>query len=156
MKQQLQAAVLSVEEKLAELRKSKLKPLADVSDFPRSAGVYIVYNGKRALYVGIATNLKRRLQQHIEDRRVSSALTLKLAFIEANIVKKGGRYPQSREKYFRNEEFLTAYKAAAKKVRRMKVRFIEVNSAPLRIILEAYAGMLFKTELNDFNLENAL
>jgi hypothetical protein len=153
VKGKLQAIALSVEKNLAELMKSKLKPLDDISGIPKTGGVYVVYDGKSALYAGIATNLKRRFQQHVEHRRVASALTVKLAFIEAKIVKAGGRYPQSRQDYFKDTEYLNAYRKAAQKVKRMKVRFIEVNSAPVRIILEAYAGMLLKTKLNDFNME---
>lgn len=156
MKAQLRVAALKVEQKLDELKSSKLKPLADLSKFPTNAGVYLIYDGKRAVYSGLATNLKTRLKQHTEHRRVSSALTLKLAFVEANIVKKGGRWPQRREKFFKNKDFLSAYEVAAKKVKRMKVRFVEEDSPPVRIILEAYAGLVFRTKLNDFNMEKSL
>ncbi|MCW5681546.1 MAG: GIY-YIG nuclease family protein [Xanthobacteraceae bacterium] len=153
MRRNLQAIAKSVEKHLTELTRAKLKPLDDLSRFPKTGGVYVVYDGKSALYAGIATNLKRRFHQHIEDRRVASALTVKLAFLEAKIVKVGGRYPKSRQEFFKDANYLIAYRRAAHKVRRMKARFIEVNSAPVRIILEAYAGMLLKTKLNDFNME---
>jgi hypothetical protein len=153
MKGKLQAIAQSVEKSFAELMKCKLKSLDDISSFPTNGGVYVVYDGKSPLYAGIAKNLKRRFHQHIEHRRVSSALTVKLAFIEAAIVKTGGRWPKSRQDFFKDKKYLDAYEKAAHRVKRMKVRFIEVNSAPVRIILEAYAGMLLKTKLNDFNME---
>ena len=40
-----------------------------VNEFIRDqAGVYALYKGKRLYYVGLATNLQRRLNAHLRDR----------------------------------------------------------------------------------------
>ncbi len=145
------ALAQQAERKLKELRKAKLMPMAERATFPKAPGVYAISKGNSVLYVGLSKNLKRRFAQHTNGRQYQSMFTIKVA---RDIYRKNtGDKSTSQTKLYESKKYKKAYKLAANNISRMSVRFVKVEDARLRIVLEVCAGMAFKTKWNDFNAE---
>jgi predicted GIY-YIG superfamily endonuclease len=142
--------VKEAERKIRALRRCKLIPISQKQQFPKAAGVYVICKGKRNLYAGLARNVQRRLIQHSNGRQIQSAFTLKLT---AHTYRKNGKLSKSLNRLRTDREFRKIYARTADRIKRMKARYVLVDSMPLRIVLEVYAGMTFKTKWNDFNVE---
>ena len=55
-----------------------LKSFLDPTGVPRCSGVYFIYEGKTLIYVGQASDLRRRLKQHLRGPRRISAFRRKI------------------------------------------------------------------------------
>lgn len=139
--------------KVHSLRRCKAATISNKKKFPAVPGVYVISNGSKNLYVGLAGNLKRRLAQHANGRQQQSAFTLKLA---AHLFRKRNRTkaPISLNKLRRTVAFHDVYKQTAEQIGEMKARYVQADNLRLRLVLEVYAGIVFKTKWNDFNLKD--
>jgi predicted GIY-YIG superfamily endonuclease len=139
------------ERKLIELRRAKPVSITSKTDLRDVPGVYAISNGKSVLYVGLSKKLKQRFRQHTNGQHYQSMFTIKIA---RDIYRKQtGDKSTSQTKLYESKKYKKAYELAAKRVQKMKVRFVEVDDARLRIVLEVCAGMAFKTKWNNFNAE---
>ncbi|KAB2882539.1 MAG: hypothetical protein F9K38_07680 [Pseudorhodoplanes sp.] len=138
----------AAEIKLKELQRCAPVPIAELKSFPSSGGVYVISKGSQNLYAGLAKNLKRRLRQHINGKQIQSAFTLKLA---AHDFRKTIEKVPSKSKLRSHKAFKKLYADTASRIRLMNARYVEVENAKLRIVLEVFAGVTFNTRWNDFN-----
>lgn len=137
---------------LEQLESQPLLHRDELIDIP-DEGIYVFYEGRRALYVGRSTNLKTRIQSH--SRKCSKHASASFAF---NIAKMKTRRKgleidpdQTRKALQKDEIFKALFKEAKKRVSKMKVRVVEIKCPNTQTVFELYAALKFKTKYNDFD-----
>ena len=115
---------------------------------PGQAGIYVLYEQTRPMYVGRSDNLKQRLLDHGLSSGGSETATF--AF---NLTKE--RLPDdnqmTRQELMRDEWFRAEFEVAADRVKRMTVRAVEIIDAIEQTIFEVYASMTLGTPYNSFD-----
>jgi GIY-YIG catalytic domain len=135
----------------------KLKPLIPLTEVSASTqipkkGVYVLYEGRRALYVGRSDNIKRRVNYHTKAGHITGAnFAFKLAFEQATlkgILKVGVKL--SKKNILENKDFLPFFIEAKTRVENMSLRVIRVNSPLMQHLFETYVQIALRTKYNDF------
>ena len=122
------------------------------SRIPKSAGVYVFYEGGKPLRVGTTKNLQARIRQHYRNNHRSAAFAKQLA---RNAMKIPGT-PRSPGWNAEKELFpglCGAFQAARGRIREMCVAWFEMDEreADRRYLLEFYAAKELQTPYNDFS-----
>ena len=126
----------------------------DGKALPEVEGVYCFYEGDEALYVGRTDNIRKRVLQHCRPRgrQNSAALAFNIAkkeLAEDHPNEEVGRL--SRGELSKNPTFATLFTKAKERVRRMSVRYVEIQDSNEQAIFEVYAHMKLGTPFNDFS-----
>jgi len=126
------------------------------SDIPRNRRVKAVYlfsEGDRHLYAGRTNNLRQRLGNHGNDssQHNQAVFAFKLArhrtgFIEAKYVGAG-----TRALLIQDAAFAEAFRDCKARVRKMELRYVEVEDQLMQALLEIYVSSVLKTPFNDFD-----
>lgn len=121
---------------------------------PKVEGVYCFYEGDKPLYVGRTDNIRNRVlqQRRLGGRHNSAAFAF-------NIAKKdiGEDHPNEevdglkRGELSKNHVFDWLFTEAKMRVRKMSVRFVEIQDSNEQAIFEVYAHMKLGTPFNDFS-----
>lgn len=108
-------------------------------------GLYVLYEGDRAMYVGRSDDIGGRLLVHGRPNGGSESATLAFNIAKALFP---GTYPDSRKEFQQKEPAL--FTEAKERVRKMRARVIEVENDNEQAILEVYLHMELDTLLNSF------
>lgn len=113
-------------------------------------GVYVLSKNKIHMYVGLAGNLRTRYGHQATPGSRHSALTLamSLAREDAKRHDKSRGRPDTREKLIKDPSFTQILDKNIIEVGKMGYRFIVVEDAVLRYLLEAYLMFVLKTPYN--------
>ncbi|HAU36548.1 MAG TPA: hypothetical protein DCX07_02385 [Phycisphaerales bacterium] len=127
-------------------------PIDDLpAGVPKCGGIYLLSERGKPLYVGHSNHICQRLQQH---RRLSSTHnSASFAFLLAR--KKTGMKPSykisnSRKMLESNRVFREAFEQAKKRVRRMRVQYVEEPNPMRQALLEMYVAVALSTPYNSF------
>jgi len=114
-------------------------------------GVYIFFEGKKAIYVGRSNRLKNRLKEHSQKSsdHYSATLAFRIAKHETTDIQKKGR-KQTNEQLMSNRNFLKEFNDAKERISKTKIRFIEVEDPIEQTLFEVYAYLELNTKYNDF------
>ena len=115
-----------------------------------TSGVYLFSEGKKHLYVGRSREIRRRLNYHCSGQCTVATFAFHLAregsgFLRATYKPKG-----SRKELAANPKFKRAFGKATKRVREMRIRFVEETDPVRQALLELYAAISLKTKYNKF------
>jgi excinuclease UvrABC nuclease subunit len=116
-------------------------------------GIYIFSENGQHLYVGRSNDIRGRIGRHCRPGATHrmAAFAFKLArqatgFLKATYKKEG-----SRKELMGIPEFSNAFSTAKERIRKMDLRFIEVNDPIQQAIFEIYVSIALQTPYNDFD-----
>jgi hypothetical protein len=130
-------------------------PPVKVEDLPaimQTAGVYLLSEGDRHLYVGRSNNIVGRLGRHSKPdatHRMAS-LAYRLAR-EATANQRAASKDAGRPDLKEDPEFAAAFDQAKAQIRRMDARFIEQLDPAKQALLEIYVAVVLPTRYSDFD-----
>ncbi len=130
-----------------------MKPAALPRQMPK-AGVYLLSEGDRHLYVGRSNSIRGRIGRHClpgaTHRMAAFAFRLaREATGNLRVTYKKGE--GSRADLMENMDFVNAFTAAKARIREMDLRFVEENDAVRQTLLEVYVAVVLATPYNDFD-----
>ncbi len=142
---------------LEALEKKKGAPrLKHGSAVPESPGIYLFRDKGTPIYVGQSRNLHDRLAQHCVPSSGHNSASLAFNIAKCNYKKKyegkgkDKELPKTRAKIELDTDFEQLFTDAKVSLDNMEVRWIEVESAELRTVLEVYIAVLLGTKYNSF------
>jgi hypothetical protein len=136
---------------LNQLTACEAKPAARHSNIPAAPGIYLFSEGPTPLYVGNTRNLRQRLRQDTGENsgENEAALAWRIALKDAQ--KRKLAIKGTRKEIEADAAFAEVFRDARQRVAAMDVRFIEIDDAMTRTILEVYAAQALGTdEFNSF------
>ena len=118
-----------------------------------AAGVYVLTEGQKHLYVGRSNRLKKRLSNHCRESATEkmAAFAFRLAREATGLTKATYRPEGSRKELMKNPIFLEAFEAAKARIRSMDVRVVEEAHPVRQCLLEVYVAVSLATPYNDFD-----
>lgn len=119
------------------------------------AGIYVLSENGRNLYVGRSNNIRRRLGRHCNPGATHrmAAFAFRLAReatgrLEATYAPGAGG---TRDELMLDTNFVTAFNAAKARIRAMEFRFVEEADPTRQALLEIYIAVTLETPYNDFD-----
>jgi len=121
--------------------KRLLGQLGRKEDFP---GCYVLYEGNRAMYVGISRFVVRRLTQHLCSSSPNSAtLAYKLA-------KEDRQAKGNPDRLMENPAFKSAFDEKQRRLQAMRVAFVAISDPVTMHLFEVYTAMKLDAVWNHF------
>jgi CO/xanthine dehydrogenase Mo-binding subunit len=116
----------------------------------RKAGVYAFFEKGRPVHVGRTRNLQQRLRSHVRESHLSASLAFKLA---RRALGKKATYKTkgSRADLMNDPAFYAAFATQLARVKAVEVRFVEVPDPIDQYLLELYAHIVYRLELDEFD-----
>jgi predicted GIY-YIG superfamily endonuclease len=113
-------------------------------------GIYVFYEDDEAVHVGRTRDLAQRLRGHISRSHYSATFAFKRARRElgkaATYTVKG-----SRAELLKDPEFAATFYKHIDLLKKLHVRFIEVQDPVQQYLLELYAHLEFELPLDEFD-----
>lgn len=113
-------------------------------------GIYVFYEGGKAVHVGRTRDLGQRLRGHISRSHYSASFAFKRArrdlALKATYVTKG-----SRAELLKDPSFVKAFHRHLETVKSLQVRFVEVTDPLQQYLLELYACLEYGLDLDEFD-----
>ena len=154
MNAEFQTIIEQMEPLLEKLRLSPLLTLSDVQatpgkKFPKQ-GVYVFYENGRPIYVGRSNRMRNRIIEHGADSARHGAATFAFKLLRERLNKLPTYTPKdSREEIQKNHP--GEYAMQRERVRKMKIRVIEIEDQQVQAVFEIYAILsLGTTRYNTF------
>ena len=121
------------------------------SDMP-DAGIYLLSEGKRHLYVGRSNRIRRRLGKHSQPCSPphAAAFAFQLAREATGNLKATYQKTGSRKDLMKKRKFRDAFSKAKERIRNMDVRYVGESNPTTQCLLEVYAAVVLKTPYNSF------
>ena len=121
-----------------------------ISEMPKK-GVYVFFEGNKAIYVGRSNRLKKRLKEHSSDSsdQYSATLAFRIAKSRTSNLTAGGK-KRTNAQLMKDKGFIRKFEAAKRRISKTKIRFISIDDQVEQAIFEIYAHLEFGTKLNDF------
>ena len=115
-------------------------------------GIYLFSENGQHLYVGRSNNIQGRIGRHCRPGATHrmAAFAFHLAREETGCLKASYKKGGSRTALMENPEFSNAFSKAKERIRKMDLRFIEVDKAIQQAIFEIYVSIALQTPYNDF------
>lgn len=118
------------------------------------AGVYLLSEVGRHLYVGRSNHIRRRIGRHCRPGATHrmAAFAFRLAReTTGNLVATYKKGEGSRLTLMENDVFVSAFTAAKARIRLMDLRFVEESDPVRQALLEIYVAVVLATPYNDFD-----
>jgi predicted GIY-YIG superfamily endonuclease len=134
--------------KLNDLISSSPIVFEELPSKPKLSGVYVFFENDIPIYVGRTRNLRARLKSHYNLTNPNMASFVFLLASDsygrkkASYKKEDSRKAIYGDEYFKNNHFMPANE----RLKKMKIRFIEINDPKEQHIFEIYAAMALGTE----------
>ena len=148
------AHVKSLSPKLEKLlAMSPVKPTHLPHEMPK-AGVYLLSEAGRHLYVGRSNDIRGRIGRHSHPGAThrTAAFAFRLARgttgnVRASYKKGDG----SRAGLMENPVFVKAFTSAKARIREMELRYVEEADPVRQTLLEVYVAVVLEAKYNDFD-----
>ncbi len=130
-----------------------VSPGALPSSVPK-AGVYLLSEGGRHLYVGRSNDIRGRIGRHCRLRATHRMAAFAFRLAREASGKTRASYKKgddSRSGLVLNPAFLAAFDAAKARIRGMELRFVEEAEPVRQCLLEIYVAVTLRTPYNDFD-----
>ena len=133
-----------------ELQKSELLFRHNLHMIPR-AGVYVLYEDNKPIYVGRSNRLRQRLQEHSRPSSTHNSAPFAFNLAKEGAGEKGLNVIRSRNELEKEPDFEVLFTLAKQRVSQMRIRVIKIENQVTQTIFEVYAALALKTPYNDFN-----
>lgn len=119
---------------------------------PKSAdqsGIYLLTEGDQHLYIGRSRKIRSRLRMHV-GHYAGASFAVKLA---RHATGRPSSYStkDSVKELLKDPAFSAAFDAAKKRIREMRIRYVEEPDSYRQALLEIYATLALGTRYNDFD-----
>jgi hypothetical protein len=104
-------------------------------------GVYVFFENGQPAYIGRTNNLAQRLRGHVRFSHNTASFAFKRAKEKLKIGKANYKSESSRKRLQNDPEFAQEFRRQIEAVRKMSVRFLEVEHHVDQYLLELYAAM---------------
>ena len=119
---------------------------------PGNAGIYVLYEGDKPIYVGRSDRLKERLLEHGQASNGRETATLAFRIAKVDFQEK---HPEDSFSSMKDleicPEFVPLFDAAKSRVRKIGVRAVGVQGPIEQTFFEVYAHLALKTPYNSFD-----
>lgn len=149
MNEELRSLLAQMEPLLVKLKACPPETFATRKKLP-DRGIYVFYEGDKALYVGRSNQIWQRIQTHGREGATYNQATFALRLLakEYNL-EIGHRAPADRSQIA--GEYAEEFRGQKRRVRRMTLRAVAVTDDTASYFFEAYAILaLGTTEFNKF------
>ena len=150
MDQRFRRHIEALPSALEELLHSEPKKVPLLSRRVPAAGVYLLSEGPRHLYVGRTRDIGKRLQNHLGTWEQAS-FAFRLAREATGKVKPSYGRKESRKALMDDPAFANAFRQASARIRDMDARYVEIADPIRQHLLEVYVAVALDTPHNDFN-----
>jgi len=118
----------------------------------RLPGIYLLSDGANHLYVGRTKNIQQRFRNHsnASSDHNQATFAFRIARRETGHEKATYTVEGSRSALLRDPSFSEAFNHAKSRIRKMQMRFIEIDDPVQQALLEIYAATCLETPFNDF------
>ena len=114
-------------------------------------GVYLFSENGVHLYVGrTKRHFAVRLKGHI-NTATDCPFAFRIARKETGFTESAYSGDGTRKKLLANADFVNAYEAAKRRIKKMEVRWIQEPDPTRQALLEIYVSVVLKTPFNDFD-----
>jgi len=148
-------AISGLEQKCALLLNAHRIDVSNTKNMALVAGVYVISENHKDLYVGRTNNIPERLWNHCHGAPNQAPLARQLARLYLNRagVELPPPYRKGNKKFYESDAaFCAAFNAAKKSVAAMSCRFVEEAEAIPQALLEMYVALALGTPFNDFDV----
>ena len=115
-------------------------------NLPNAPGIYIIYNDKKAFYVGRTDDIRIRIQEHTRLGSPVGSATFAFNLAKLDFIEKGlCNDDTSREELIGNEEFMKLFYKKKKILHVCEFKYIELENDILQTMLEPYLAYKLKT-----------
>jgi len=135
----------------SRLEAAPLNRVSELSSIPAISGVYVIFNRGKPLYVGRSRNVRRRMRHHVRPKPGQSAFAFRLARERTGNVRATYVTVGSRKMLMADRAFVAAFVAAAERIGRMSVRYVEIGDPVTQCLFEVYVSLAYATPYNDFD-----
>jgi hypothetical protein len=134
---------------LDQLRTS---PALEPKDIKKLPGIYYFSEDGIPLYVGRTKNMRQRYKHHCHpgSKGNDAPFAFKLARIETGKRKPSYKAEGSRKQLMEDEIFKAAFDQSKSLIRKMELRFIEIDDPIEQTLFEVYASVELRSVHNDF------
>jgi hypothetical protein len=134
---------------LDQLRASSALEPNDIKKLP---GIYYFSEDGITLYVGRTKNMRQRYRNHCHpgSKGNDAPFAFKLARIETGKQKPSYKVEGSRKQLMEDELFKAAFDQSKSRIRKMELRFIEIDDPIEQTLFEVYASVELRSVHNDF------
>jgi predicted GIY-YIG superfamily endonuclease len=115
------------------------------------AGVYLLSEGEKHLYVGRSDSMPKRLKNHCRGNHNQATFAFKLAREVTGFTNPTYQQTGSREDLMTKAEFITAFTQAKLRVGNMSLRYVEAADTLRQCLLEVYISVVLDTPYNSWN-----
>jgi predicted GIY-YIG superfamily endonuclease len=128
-----------------------IDPTSLPKDIPQR-GIYLFTENGTPLYVGRTNNIRRRIKHHcrLSSQHNHATFAFRIARVKTVYKKATYKTAGSRKMLEQDLVFKTAFSAAKESIRKMQLRYVEVNNPVMQTLFEVYASVVLKTPYNDF------
>lgn len=133
-----------------KLQKTRLLFRPDLYMVPQ-AGVYVLHENNKPIYVGRSNRLKQRLQEHSRPSSTHNSAPFAFNLAKEEAEKKGFNLNKSRNELETQPDFKALFSASKQRVSQMRIQTIEIENQVTQTIFEVYAALAMETPYNDFN-----
>ena len=137
---------------LRDLEKTGAPRLEHQPAVSTEAGIYLFVDKGKPIYVGQSRHLRNRLANHCQPGGRHNSASLAFNIAKCNYEEKydSKELPKTRAEIESHPKFEELFTDAKLSLDNMEVRWIEVESAELRTVLEVYVAVLLGTKYNSF------
>lgn len=114
------------------------------------AGVYVFSEGLEHFYVGRSKHVRERILQHSRPCTVDAPFAFRLAREKTGMMKPTYREIGCRKYLRTHPQFRAAFLQAKERIRKMKVRCVQVEDSMTQALLEIYTSTVLDTPYNEF------
>jgi hypothetical protein len=135
------------------LAMAPVKPTSLPKRMP-AAGVYLLSEAERPLYVERSNSIRRRIGRHCRPGATHrmAAFAFRLAReATGHVVATYKKDEGSRADLMEDEAFVNAFTNAKARIRAMDLRFVEESDPVRQALLEIYVSVVLSTPYNDFD-----
>ncbi len=127
-------------------------PALEPNDTNKLPVIYYFSEDGVTLYVGRTKDVRQRYKNHCHpgSKGNDAPFAFKLARIETGKVKPSYKAEGSRKQLMEDELFKAAFDQSKDRIRKMELRFIEIEDPIMQTLFEVYASLVLKSVHNDF------
>jgi hypothetical protein len=124
--------------------------IEDRKHFPQVPAVYVLYENGIPIYTGRTKKLRQRMTQHIGNRQEQATLAFRLTREKTGNIRPTYKTKGSRNDLLSDPTFASEFDNSKKRVRKMTVKFVQIDHDILQHLFEVYCTLILKTPHNEF------
>lgn len=114
-------------------------------------GVYVFFEGSKAIYVGRSKNLPSRILSHGRPSCGHNSASFAFLLAKEKAMSKGMDIKRHRNSLQSDPKFKSIYDEQKARISRMKIKAVDIEDSETEAVFEIYASKRLRTRYNTFN-----